>query len=575
MMMINLRSLLYQISRKLALFDAGIMGMKRSELSPYTDNKRVWLGKGYRWQAYHSQLLHDLLHKNIDKLKLPAWAKVFRRSLTNVKGKVLVKNNTGATWIQGLEPVEENIFIPIESFKGHTIILATNRSVKTRMLSLLAAQAVRRQPNEAIILFDLKGDLELKNLLKAAAIDAGRGDDFYFFHPAFPDESCAMDPVKNYNRATEIASRVSDLMSGDGDNAAFQKFAWRILEQIVAGLLLTGEKPTIVKMKQYIESGVQELLFKVIQYEAEKVDPYFKDKLVLYINDYDPDVEFCLTKTNMAGLIKYYNNELKAVVDNKTIDGLLTTYNHPREHAQKMLANILPLLVMLTSGNLEQLLSPDPADATNNKPIMDMKKIVDSKAICYIGLDALSDNIVAASIGQILLSDLASVAGDRYNHEKTHSRINLFIDEAHSLANEAMLSLANQGAGAGIEMTLLTQTVNDFAVSMGSMEAANKLLGNMNNIIAGRVLDGNSQEFVSEKFGKTYIDTRMTGLTEGSGSGIGVADWSDGFGERETQAEVDVIPKAILGKIPNLEYIAMFTGGDIIKAKIPILVDES
>ena len=35
--------------------------------------------------------------------------------------------------------------------------------------------------------------------------------------------------------------------------------------------------------------------------------------------------------------------------------------------------------------------------------------------VAYIGLDSLTDNMVASAIDSIFLSDLTAVAGDRYN----------------------------------------------------------------------------------------------------------------------------------------------------------------
>ena len=51
---------------------------------------------------------------------------------------------------------------------------------------------------------------------------------------------------------------------------------------------------------------------------------------------------------------------------NKVIDAQVRTFRHNREHYQKITANLLPILSMLTSGDLGRSLSPDPFDATTS-----------------------------------------------------------------------------------------------------------------------------------------------------------------------------------------------------------------
>ena len=40
------------------------------------------------------------------------------------------------------------------------------------------------------------------------------------------------------------------------------------------------------------------------------------------------------------------------------------------------------------------------------------------------------------------------------------------------------------------------------------------------------------------------------------------------------EEEVDLFPPALLGQLPNLEYIANISGGKIIKGRIPILTER-
>lgn len=42
--------------------------------------------------------------------------------------------------------------------------------------------------------------------------------------------------------------------------------------------------------------------------------------------------------------------------------------------------------------------------------------------------------------------------------------------------------------------------------------------------------------------------------------------------ERLMEEEAELFPSALLGMLPNLEYIAKISGGKIIKGRLPILV---
>lgn len=81
---------------------------------------------------------------------------------------------------------------------------------------------------------------------------------------------------------------------------------------------------------------------------------------------------------------------------------------------------------------------------------------------CYIGLDTLSDPDVGRAMGQMILADLASLAGKSYNFSRDKSRfINVFVDEASEVANEQLIQLLNKGRGAGMRLFVATQTVVD------------------------------------------------------------------------------------------------------------------
>ncbi|MDH8244377.1 conjugative coupling factor TraD, PFGI-1 class, partial [Klebsiella pneumoniae] len=104
-----------------------------------------------------------------------------------------------------------------------------------------------------------------------------------------------------------------------------------------------------------------------------------------------------------------------------------------------------PLLEKLTTGTLAALLAPDYHDLDDARPILDWQQAIRQKAVVYVGLDALSDAVVAAAAGNSMFADLVSVAGHLYkfglndglpgNSEKP-SPVNLHCDEFNELMGE-------------------------------------------------------------------------------------------------------------------------------------------
>lgn len=128
-----------------------------------------------------------------------------------------------------------------------------------------------------------------------------------------------------------------------------------------------------------------------------------------------------------------------------------------------MITNLLPLLGMLTNGKMGELLSPD--DFPNPRPKFDSSSIVNEQFVFWLGLDSLSDAEVGQRVGALILSDLASVAGARFNFVDPDKMrpVNIFVDEAAEVLNEPFIQLLNKGRGAALRLYVATQTIADFA----------------------------------------------------------------------------------------------------------------
>lgn len=514
----------------------------------YKKTESLWLGYGFEWDNQHTQLVYEMTKRSkTETLK-------FKR---NPKKK-------GATWLHGLNPTEDEIAQPLDHTRGHTLIVGTTGSGKTRMFDHLITQAIMRG-GEAVIILDPKGDKELCDNARQACIDSGDESRFVYFHPAFPEHSARLDPLRNFNRATELASRIAVLMASEQGNP-FQAFGQMALNNVCQGLLMAGERPNLVKVRSYLESGTDSLVARAIAGYCDNNVPQWESLAGPYVS------KASTMEKKAHALIRFYREVVKKSMGNGSpdLEGLFSMFEHDREHFQKMIASLLPIMNMLTSGDLGGLLSPDANDLTDTRPITDSARIIKNNKVLYIGLDSLSDSMVGSAIGSIILSDLTAVAGDRYNYGLKNNQVNLYVDETSEVVNLPLIQTLNKGRGAGYAATLATQTFADFAAALGDANKARQVLGNLNNIITLRVTDAETQEYICNSLPKTRIKYVMQ--TQGTNSSSATGESHSGnIGERLMEEEVELISPAMLGQLPDLEFFARLVDGRLMKGRLPIL----
>lgn len=72
--------------------------------------------------------------------------------------------------------------------------------------------------------------------------------------------------------------------------------------------------------------------------------------------------------------MKFYYDIIQPEHPNSDLEGLLSMFQHDQTHFSKMVANLLPIMNMLTSGELGPLLSPDSSDLSDERQITDSAK---------------------------------------------------------------------------------------------------------------------------------------------------------------------------------------------------------
>ncbi|MHB8068763.1 MAG: conjugative transfer system coupling protein TraD [Desulfobaccales bacterium] len=496
--------------------------------------KVLWLGKAFSWSPAAIQVAWDILKSGNTKL------------LQLSQGH----------WIHGLGKKERDLFIPIELLNGHTLIVGSTRTGKTRLLDLIISQAIIR--GEAVIILDPKGDHDLRDNARLACERLGKLDKFKFFHPNFPDKSVRLGPLRNFNRATELASRVGALIPSKTMNDPFKDFGWQVLNAVIQGMVFIGKRPNLINLRQYIEGGVKGLLRQTLVYYY---DAYWNEHV---------------GRTNLKDLISRYREDSQKKFSD-AINGLITMHEHNNEHFQKMISSLIPKLSQLTSGTLQTLLSPG-IDDSDLYDMEDLASIVEDKDVLFMGLDNLGDATVGSAIGSFIIAGLTAVASERYNDEERKRRddfppVNVIVDEAGELVDKPMVQLLNKGAGAGFRVVMATQTLADLEVQTGTASAAEQMIGNLNNWLILRIIDSKTQKYIAEALPKTAVNSMDLAYRSASDSSSPLS-FSTTYQESLKEKDIELFPSALLGLLPPGHLFIRLSDGTTWKGRLPILEHE-
>ena len=380
-----------------------------------------------------------------------------------------------------------------------------------------------------------------------------------YFDPAQPAKSIRLQPLQNWNNKSEPATRIGQLVDADGSFAAF---AWKTLYRVHRALIAAGERPTIRNTKRYVQLGVEGLAEKILSIHfAEKHGPEWDRDL----RNLPKDGKNAMTRLDWC-MAKYVDEG----DSDDTIDGIVSMVKHSKEHYSKMVQVLEPILEMLGSDELGDLLSPDHQDLSDTRPIYDMRRVIDEKAVLYIGLDSLSNKIIASAIGSILLADLSSTLGAIYNFS-TPTDAYLFVDEVAEVANDQLIQILNKGGGAGIKSFLAMQSIADLTVRLGSKDKCEQVLANLNNIISLRVRSAETAKYVSELFGEVNTRSLEVSYSSGSESSSAFTEFKSNTSRSLKSEKSALISAALLTRLPPLHYFAFLAGRGIYKGALEFI----
>ncbi|VFT20891.1 conjugative coupling factor TraD [Pseudomonas aeruginosa] len=203
--------------------------------------------------------------------------------------------------------------------------------------------------------------------------------------------------------------------------------------------------------------------------------------------------------------------------------------------------------------------------------------------VVYVGLDALSDTEVAAAVGNSMFSDLVSVAGHIYKHGIDDGlpghmaggkvRINLHADEFNELIGDEFIPMVNKAGGAGIQVTVYTQTLSDIEAKIGSKAKAGQVIGNFNNLFTLRVRETATAELLTNQLPKVQI-YNSTPASSANDSVNGKTAFTSNTNDSVQLTSVPMIEPAHVVGLPRGQCFALIEGGNLWKIRMPLPAND-
>jgi len=588
---------------KVCRYQAHLRELPRYTLSadaiPLSRHK-LFLGRGFKWDQRHTQRLVEARNPKAQSYLDQGWLYMLARSM-----EIRLEHSPALSWLAGitrcdrwwnpLRPLpavggfpplhgvgsedESDIWMDIGERVGHKLVLGTTRVGKTRLLEILVSQDIRR--GDVVIVFDPKGDIDLLRRMHAEARRAKRLDQFHVFHLGFPDISERYNPVGDFARITEVASRISTQLPAEGNSAAFREFAWRFTNIVARALIGLGRRPDYNTIARYVTN----------------IEPLLTDYYHLWLDKEAPEgwrqavqrIEGTLNEKNLPLALR--GREFHAIALTRyakehnlfdpVADGLRSAFEYDKTYFDKLTASLLPLLEKLTTGRIGKLLSPDYADSADHRPILDWMRVIREQGIVYVGLDALTDAEVAGAVGNSMFADLTSIAGQLYKqgdahglpplkeHNPVHKTIH--ADEFNELIGNEFIPLLNKAGGAAFQVTAYTQTASDIEAGIGDLAKAGQITGNLNTLIMLRVKNEVTACVLTEQLPKARIYTKLAAsqVTDNNDPGTDI-DFTTRNEDRLTETEMDMLTPADLIQLPKGQAFALLEGGQLYKLRLPL-----
>jgi conjugative coupling factor TraD (TOL family) len=558
---------------------------------------RLFLGKGFVWDSRHTQRLMMLRRQENKRYTAVSWfyqtARALEQRLEHTPLEpitALLRSQSllnpvrpmpevgGDPALHGVEPNETDIWQDLGERVGHTLVLGTTRVGKTRLLELLVTQDIRR--GDVVIVFDPKGDAQLLRRMYAEAVRSGREKEFYFFHLGYPRISARYNPIGDFERITEVATRIANQMPSEGQSSAFKQFVWRFVNTIVRADVAVGNRPSYARLYRFAEN-IEPLVYAYVEHWLDSSAESKGWRAEIQKPEFEVDekkIDRAL-KSRSVDLVQLIEFVRKKEYYDPVASSLMGVVQYEGSYFQKLVASLYPFLEKVTTGEVAELFSPEYVEAGDPRPTFTWESVIESGGIVYCGFAALIDTAVATAVANSMLSDLTSRAGKIYNtgfghgHAKAGIKRSVQIhgDELAELIGDDFIPLINKGGGAGYNVTGYTQARADAVVRFNNLHKAMQAEGNFNTRIFLRVLGQESAELLTKSLPEVEIPMLVPA------SGVNDANDPTDFAEFSSRTEDKIVREkgpmlspADLISLPKGQAFVHMNGGRLYKVRLPL-----
>lgn len=553
-------------------------------------SESYYMGHGFAWSQPHTQRLVHLEKPEYRHHTQPNRNSRLRASLESLELSLVdsfLSSRAGQIMLPkplsggrpelhavGLWEGENPVYFDIGAGGQHTLVYGRTRSGKSYYLQMLVAQDIRRKTRDAVIVINPKGGSELLVHIWQQAALAGRLDDLVIFSLAAPELSAVWDASGRFSRITEIATRTADKMPQSSASQAFTAFVWRYVHVIVKTLKDLKRPIDYKTIKRYAED-FESLALDAIRSTVDQIPG--SDRRIAVLVDYfgqnerqrqpidnPPSVPRSISDRDTR-VAAYYAAYRESDRHTETLDSVCKILEHERGHFDKLVASLLPFLEKICADPVGSLIAPA---ANNDKPRLNWREAISQRKIVYVDLDALTDPEIAQVIGNLMFSDLTSLAGDIYRKDKA-SRVIIHADEFNELMGREFIPLLNKAGGAGYTVFCYTQTMPDMQTRLDSEAHTFQAIGNFSRVVCFGLRDQKTADSMSKWLRKVRIEH----LLLGSGtSGAGDLDPNQIFRantiQRRQQEYVDSLQPNDFSAL-MIGHAFIFSDGALYKIRVP------
>jgi len=484
---------------------------------PPVRHQGVLLGRAFRWHAGHTQVLET--------------------ALATAGALPIAEDSRGghpALHAVG-QDTEQPLIVPWSELVGHVLVTGTTRSGKTRLLEVLAAEAIRGPG--AVVILDPKGDREL--LARCAAEAHRQGRPFALITPAFPQQSARINVLDTATTPAEVSARIRALMPNGGARGSdpfFEEYPLALIERLAAVQAALGHPWTLAGLYSVsvLRLHMERLLLAYLGHQGYNAHRDLEAAIAHYRHRGTPDL---------------------------VADALIDDLEKPRDHFTKVTSNLIPAFRGVVGEPLGPLFSTIPAEVT-------WSRIVADGMVVYVALASMLLGDIANRIGRVILQDLVGYLGRRYAYDDvtTAPPITVLIDEFGDVASPLFTNALNKGGGANARFILAQQSLADAEAAMGPAQAR-RVLDNLNTKIWCRLADDRTAKEATEGLGLCTVHLPDTGVGLAYGGGNGL---TGSVHRRLLARETPLIRPAWLTALPRGEAFVRMKG-EVWKLRVPLL----